>query len=163
MKGLKLTVHPGKIPTKGEIEDAQNLLAFAEKEFKEWVKPYFDPILKETLSDKANGNWKFMETPCSYFLENALGLRVMISGNTEADGRKWLHVSLAYQSRLPNWSEIKKVKKMFLGAEAKAIQVFPPESEYVNCHPYVLHLWQCLSEDILPDFRTKIPGGTYTI
>ena len=80
-------------------------------------------------------------------------LHVICSARTEADGKRWMHVSCSRRNRLPSWEELKLVKDTFIGRERKAIQILPPESEYVNLHFFVLHLWSCLDGDPLPDFR----------
>ena len=80
------------------------------------------------------------------------GLRVLVSTNTERDGREWLHVSCSCADRLPPWSVLKWVKTIFIGRDKVAIQVLPKESEYVNTHPHVLHLWHCLDGDVIPNF-----------
>ena len=82
---------------------------------------------------------------------------VIVSTNREADGKRWLHVSTPFQDRLPTYEELCEVKNIFVGPDAKAVQVFPPEAEHCNVHPYCLHLWACIDEDPLPDFRG--PGG----
>jgi hypothetical protein len=81
---------------------------------------------------------------------------LIVSDAREDDGRIWRHFSLCGQGRLPTWSELVEAKEIFLGTEAKAIQVIPPRSQYVNIRPDVLHLFVCLDEDPLPDFT----GGT---
>lgn len=96
------------------------------------------------------------EDGCAY--ESSWGLRVIASIQTESDGNDWLHVSLSRRKRLPDWDDVKQVKDLFVGKERKAIQILPPESEYVNIHPNCLHLWCCLDKDVLPDFRG--PEGT---
>jgi len=73
------------------------------------------------------------------------------------DGRDWLHVSTARTDRLPTYAEMAKVRKEFVPDHLVALQVFPPESEYVNIHPNCLHLYACLTERVTPDFR--IMGG----
>ncbi len=83
----------------------------------------------------------------------AAPLTVICSARPEADGKRWMHVSCSRPSRLPSWDDLRLVKDTFIGRERKALQVLPPQSEYVNCHPYVLHLWACLDGDPLPDFR----------
>ncbi len=80
-------------------------------------------------------------------------LKVIISGRVEDDGRRWIHVSCSHRNRLPSWQTLREVKDTFIGKERKAIQVLPPQSEYVNLHNYGLHLWCCLDGDGLPDFR----------
>jgi len=80
-------------------------------------------------------------------------LQVMCSARVEADGKRWLHVSCARPKRLPTWNDLTVVRDTFIGKDRKAIQVLAPADEHVNIHPYVLHLWSCLDEDPLPDFR----------
>jgi hypothetical protein len=81
------------------------------------------------------------------------GMTVICSAARERDGRRWLHVSMARPDRLPSWPDVHAVKELFLGAKRRALQVLPPEDEYVNVHPNCLHLWSCLDDDGLPDFR----------
>lgn len=80
-------------------------------------------------------------------------LMVLVSKSLEADDKMWLHVSLSRPSRLPTWQDLRRVKDAFVGKDRKAIQVLPADSEYVNIHPFVLHLFCCLDGDVLPDFR----------
>jgi len=84
------------------------------------------------------------------------GRQVMISVLIEADGHPWLHVSLSRRSRLPSYADLTDTKRAFVGADRKAIQVFPAEAEHVNCHPYCLHLWCRLDGDSLPDFSRGV-------
>ena len=67
----------------------------------------------------------------------------------------WRHVSCSMINQIPSWEYLRMVKDIFIGRSEKAIQVLPPESQYVNIHPNVLHLWCPLDKDPLPDFRTK--------
>jgi len=80
------------------------------------------------------------------------GLSVIISGGVELDGRAWIHVSLSRRSRMPTYDDLALVKRLFIGADYKAIMVFPPDSEKVNIHRYCLHLFRCVGYDPLPDF-----------
>ena len=41
----------------------------------------------------------------------------------------------------PTWAEMEAMKRWVVGTERVAYQVHPPVSEYVNDHPYVLHIW----------------------
>jgi len=86
------------------------------------------------------------------------GLVVIVSANVERDGRTWLHVSLSRASKLPSWSDLRAVKNAFIGPEKMAVQVLPREAEYVNLHPFTLHLWHCQDTDPVPDFRVDAPG-----
>jgi hypothetical protein len=83
----------------------------------------------------------------------AMPLRVICSAQLERDNRRWMHVSCSRPNRLPSWEELRLVKDTFIGRDRKALQVLPPQAEYVNIHPHVLHLWSCLDGDGLPDFR----------
>lgn len=66
----------------------------------------------------------------------------------------WLHVSTSRAERLPSWEDLREVKDLFCGRDRLALQVLPPEAEYVNAHPYVLHLWVALGPGRpVPDFR----------
>ena len=79
------------------------------------------------------------------------GLRVIITVEVH-EGQKWWHVSVSRENRLPTWQDIRKVKDLFVGADEKAIMVLPSDDEYVNVHPYCMHLYCNLNRDPLPDF-----------
>lgn len=64
----------------------------------------------------------------------------IISGSDE----KWEHVSVSMEYRCPSWQEMCFVKDLFWHPEETVIQFHPPKSQYVNTHPYVLHLWKPL-------------------
>jgi hypothetical protein len=49
---------------------------------------------------------------------------------------------------MPSWNIMCRVKELFWGDDEWAVQYHPPKAEYVNDHPYVLHLWQPLSENL---------------
>ena len=68
----------------------------------------------------------------------------------------WLHVSVSRADRLPSWEDLREIKDLFCGRDRLALQILPPEAEYVNWHPFVLHLWVCLGPGrIVPDFRRE--------
>lgn len=78
---------------------------------------------------------------------------VIMSGRIETDGKKWLHVSVAHATRLPSWELLKEIKRIFIGRERQAIQILPNEKNYINKHPYCLHLFCCIDEpDPVPNF-----------
>lgn len=58
------------------------------------------------------------------------------------DGLGWEHVSVSRRDRCPTWSEMCQVKDLFWDEEDCVVQYHPPKSEYVNNHPYCLHLWR---------------------
>jgi hypothetical protein len=80
-------------------------------------------------------------------------LTLIVTACREADGRLWVHVSMAGRDRVPTWPELVAVRDWLLGPEALAIQVIPPAAEHVNIHPHCLHLWHCVDGSPLPDFR----------
>jgi hypothetical protein len=66
-------------------------------------------------------------------------LRVICSPLGEGD---WDHVSVSLPNRCPSWDEMSKIKSMFWNDSDCVVQFHPPESDYVNNHPYCLHLWK---------------------
>ena len=59
-----------------------------------------------------------------------------------SDGFGWEHVSVSLVDRCPTWQEMCFVKSLFWGDDDLVVQFHPPESEYVNSHPFCLHLWR---------------------
>lgn len=57
-------------------------------------------------------------------------------------GYGWDHVSVSFPNRTPTWEEMCEIKSMFFYPEETAWEYHPMESEYVNVHPYCLHLWR---------------------
>lgn len=67
-----------------------------------------------------------------------------IAGN----GDGWEHVSVHAVSRngrhqrVPSWREMCQTKYNFWDADDVVVQFHPRESDYINQHPYTLHLWR---------------------
>lgn len=59
-----------------------------------------------------------------------------------SEGQGWEHVSVSLPDRCPTWGEMCKIKGLFWGDEDLVIQLHPPKSDYVNNHPFCLHLWR---------------------
>lgn len=59
-----------------------------------------------------------------------------------SDGAGWEHVSISRTDRCLTWEEMCQVKAIFWDGDDCVLQFHPPESEYVNNHPYCLHLWR---------------------
>lgn len=59
-----------------------------------------------------------------------------------SDGMGWEHVSVSLPNRTPTWPEMCFIKDMFWESIDMVVQFHPPKKEYVNCHPYCLHLWR---------------------
>lgn len=77
-----------------------------------------------------------------------------------SDGEGWEHVSVSLPNRCPTWEEMCKVKDLFWSAEDCVIQFHPPRSEYVNNHPYCLHLWRPVGQQLItpPSILVGIKG-----
>lgn len=99
--------------------------------------------------------WRQIETrPDGWAFQNGLArLTAIYTGEEHRDGERWLHLSVAHPQRLPTWAEFIDVKEWAMGTERFAAQVIPPRSQYVNFHPYCLHLYSPLVAWPWPDFR----------
>ena len=91
------------------------------------------------MGDSGNGYFKVYVNGRSFFV---------IASN----GGGWDHVSVSYHSQnrksCPTWDEMCAIKDMFFEEEETVVQYHPPKSEYVNIHPYCLHLWRPNNQDI---------------
>lgn len=67
-----------------------------------------------------------------------------------SNGGGWEHVSvtLCNAKRCPTWEEMCAIKSMFFSPEETVVQYHPPESDYINNHPYCLHLWRPTNQEI---------------
>jgi hypothetical protein len=59
-----------------------------------------------------------------------------------SEGMGWQHVSVSRVDRCPTWEEMCQVKDIFWDDTDCVVQYHPPKSNYVNNHPYCLHLWR---------------------
>ncbi len=89
-------------------------------------------------SDKSYG-------PNGHFIvsHNKVALAIISS-----NGGGWEHVSIHVigKKRVPTWEEMCWVKDLFWDVEETVVQFHPAQSNYVNLHPYVLHLWKRVGE-----------------
>jgi hypothetical protein len=67
----------------------------------------------------------------------------------------WEHVSITVRDRKsrpltrpPAWDEMCVVKNAFWDEHEVVIQIHPAKADYVNNHPYCLHLWRPVNERI---------------
>lgn len=81
----------------------------------------------------------FVQGPCG---EN---LKIIASGGDETG---WEHVSVSTERRTPNWREMCFVKGLFWDPEECVMQLHPPQSTYINNHPYCLHMWRPTNQAI---------------
>lgn len=98
-------------------------------------------------STDAVGNCGMFIIPPSPAARRPLPLTVMASDATGWDELgypppAWEHVSVSTPVRCPTWEEMCFVKGIFWDQEDAVIQLHPPRSEWINDHPYCLHLWR---------------------
>lgn len=60
----------------------------------------------------------------------------------------WEHVSVSLLDRCPTWREMCDIKAVFWDADDVVIQYHPAEKEYINNHPYCLHLWRPIGQTV---------------
>ena len=73
-------------------------------------------------------------------------LQIIIS-----NGLGWEHASVSYARRIartPTWEEMNWVKDLIWREDECVMQLHPPKEDYVNMHPYVLHLWKPIGREI---------------
>lgn len=99
--------------------------------------------------------------PCGFFQIpfRSYTLRALVSDGV-VDG--WEHVSVSLPNRCPNWEEMAFIKDCFWGEDECVVQYHPPKSEYVNNHPYCLHLWRSTQVKIPrpPTYMIGVNGKT---
>jgi len=54
----------------------------------------------------------------------------------------WEHVSVSTRHRCPNWVEMCWIKDAFFEETECVVQYHPPKADWVNNHPYCLHMWR---------------------
>jgi hypothetical protein len=83
-------------------------------------------------------------------------MKIIACDGRPADAREWEHVSVSIelsrreledgkievQGRTPTWEEMSLVKNWFWEEEECVVQFHPPQSNYVDYNPFVLHLWR---------------------
>jgi len=65
-----------------------------------------------------------------------------------SDQMGWEHVSVSLPDRCPTWDEMCFIKNLFWDEDDAVIQYHPPKRDYINCHPFCLHLWRSTDQDI---------------
>jgi hypothetical protein len=75
-----------------------------------------------------------------------------------SDGMGWEHVSVtlryknSHKYEMPDWNQMCYIKDIFWDETDTVIQYHPAKSEYINNHPYVLHLWRPTDKELpIPD------------
>lgn len=85
---------------------------------------------------------------------NGLTIFDVIATNGVREHPIWEHVSVKAHDkgsnrwRCPKWNEMCYIKDLFWEKNETVIQFHPEETEYVNNHPAVLHLWRPVEFEI---------------
>lgn len=90
------------------------------------IHPYY--------SDKSFGNNGHFEIP----IIKKVRMKVIAS-----DGGGWDHVSVSLKTRIANYYEMKKIRRLFWGDDDIVVEYHMGETNHVNIHKHVLHLWRC--------------------
>src|SRR5512141_2045026 len=69
-----------------------------------------------------------------------------------SDGFDFEHVSVSLPTRCPTWDEMCYIVSLFWDPDDTVMQLHPPRSEWINNHPFCLHLWA-----VPPGSKTSIP------
>jgi len=115
---------------------------------------------KAALPTPVPRGWRLVEDGldgASY--KSATGLGAILSGATELDGKRWLHLSVSRKDRVPSWDDLRTAKEALLG-DRYAVLVFPPRRYYVNLHRTVLHVFACLDPGDYPLPEFSLAGLT---
>lgn len=110
------------------------------------------PIPSDRLPSRLPQGWRLIDdAPDCKSWRGFKGMAVIVSCLIEADGKTWLHASISGR-KLPTYEDLSMLKRVWIGDDVTAYQVFPPRSQHVNIHENCLHLWCCLDGDVTPDF-----------
>lgn len=66
----------------------------------------------------------------------------IIATDVGEDEHVSVHITVGKKQKTPTWEQMCFVKSLFWGKEDTVVQYHPAESEYVNLHEHVLHLWR---------------------
>ncbi len=81
----------------------------------------------------------------SFLLESFSGgtLRIIVGC-----GYGWEHVSVSLVTRVPNYNDMKRVKRIFFEDTECVMELHVPTADHINAHPYCLHLWRPTHKEI---------------
>jgi hypothetical protein len=69
-------------------------------------------------------------------------LMIIASDGIDDVAEGWEHVSVSTAKRTPTWQEMQWVKGQFWEDSEIVVQFHPAKSNYINNHPYCLHMWR---------------------
>jgi hypothetical protein len=68
----------------------------------------------------------------------------IIASNTDG----WDHVSVSMKKRIPTWTEMDYIKRLFFEPDEVVMQLHPAEDQHINIMEYCLHLFRPQNEKI---------------
>lgn len=93
------------------------------------------------------------------FLETVPNLAVIVTGASELDGRRWLHLCVARPKHRPSYGDMVAVKHLFLG-DRLAFQIYPDMASAINAPVNCSYLFHCIDGQPLPIFSTQLAVGS---
>lgn len=63
-------------------------------------------------------------------------------------GAGFEHCSVSIPTRCPSWEQMCAIKDAFWNDDEVCMQLHPAKKDYVNNHPYCLHIWKPINEKI---------------
>lgn len=63
-------------------------------------------------------------------------------------GAGWEHCSVSLPTRCPSWEQMCAIKELFWNDDECCVQYHPAKDDYVNNHPYCLHIWRPTKEEL---------------
>lgn len=61
---------------------------------------------------------------------------------------EWEHLSVSTPVKTPTWEQMCKMKEIFWKDDEVCMELHPKKEEYVNNHPYCLHIWRPIGVEI---------------
>lgn len=63
-------------------------------------------------------------------------------------GAGYEHCSVSLPTRCPSWEQMCVMKDLFWEDDEVCMQLHPAKKDYINNHPYCLHIWRPINEKI---------------
>ncbi len=81
----------------------------------------------------------------------------------------WEHLSVSTPSKCPTWEQMCRMKDIFWNKDECCVEYHPKEEDYVNNHPYCLHIWKPTDVEIptpptiLVGFRSEAEKNAFLL
>ena len=63
-------------------------------------------------------------------------------------GAGWEHCSVSLPTRTPSWEQMCAIKDLMWGENEVCYELHPAKKDYINNHPYCLHIWKPIDQKI---------------